>query len=58
MEKFQAKYQSELEEVRGKLLLRPSGTEELIRIMVWGEELSKIEILANKIAEELKGELE
>ena len=58
VEKFQAKYQSELEEVRGKLLLRPSGTEELIRIMVWGEELSKIEILANKIAEELKGELE
>ena len=39
---------------RGRVLLRPSGTEPLIRVMVEGEDSSQVERLAHQIAEVVK----
>lgn len=35
---------------RGRILLRPSGTESLVRVMVEGNELSEVQSIANKLA--------
>ena len=43
-------------EASGRLLVRPSGTENLIRITMWGDDKTKIEILANELKIKL-GEL-
>lgn len=42
---------------RGRVLIRPSGTEPLIRIMIEGEDQAKIEGYANELAELLKKRL-
>lgn len=47
-------YGKKLEVDNGRLLVRPSGTEDLIRITMWGEDDKKI----NNLAEELKNKLE
>ena len=39
---------------RGRILLRPSGTESVIRVMVEGSELSEVQTIANKLAEIVK----
>ncbi|MCP4145301.1 MAG: phosphoglucosamine mutase [bacterium] len=39
---------------KGRVLLRPSGTEPLIRVMVEGEDAKQVETLANQIAEVVK----
>lgn len=39
---------------RGRLLLRPSGTEPVIRIMVEGDETVAIDTLANEVAEAIR----
>ena len=36
------------------MLVRPSGTEELIRVTMWGEDEAEIEQLANELVEKLK----
>ncbi len=41
----------------GRLLLRPSGTEPLLRVMVEGPELPELEILACQLAELIRQEL-
>ena len=41
----------------GRVLVRPSGTEPLLRVMVEGEDLALIEKLANDISEVIKEEL-
>ena len=40
-------FNQKLESVEGRLLVRPSGTENLIRITMWGNDSDKIEALAN-----------
>ena len=39
---------------KGRVLLRPSGTEPLIRVMVEGEDAKQVEALANQIADVVK----
>jgi phosphoglucosamine mutase len=39
---------------RGRVLLRPSGTEPLIRVMVEGNDKSEVELLANNLASVVK----
>lgn len=46
-------YEKSLEEVSGRLLVRPSGTENLIRITMWGDDKAKIETLANELKTKL-----
>ncbi len=49
-----ADYEQKLEAIHGRALVRPSGTENLIRITMWGDEQERIELLANELAEKLK----
>ena len=39
-----------------RLLVRPSGTEELVRITLWGENQAEIDSLAEELAEKLTKE--
>jgi phosphoglucosamine mutase len=39
---------------KGRVLLRPSGTEPLIRVMVEGQDASQVEMLAHQIADSVK----
>lgn len=39
---------------RGRVLLRPSGTESVVRVMVEGNKLSEVQSIANKLAEAVK----
>lgn len=39
---------------RGRILLRPSGTETVVRVMVEGYELSEVQTIANKLADTVK----
>jgi phosphoglucosamine mutase len=39
---------------RGRVLLRPSGTEPVIRVMVEGEDPASVKSLANSIAEAVR----
>jgi len=40
---------------KGRVLLRPSGTEPLLRVMVEGEDGAKVKLCAEKIAEAVRG---
>ncbi len=42
----------------GRLLIRPSGTEPLIRVMVEGDDLLRVERLAREIADAIGKEIE
>ena len=46
-------YSKKLEAEDGRLLVRPSGTEPLIRITMWGKDESAITDLANQLKDEL-----
>ena len=50
-------YEEKLENVSGRLLVRPSGTEDLIRITMWGNDEQTINQLALALKDELKGVL-
>jgi phosphoglucosamine mutase len=41
---------------RGRVLLRPSGTEPLIRVMVEGEDSTEVEQVANHLAQVVEQE--
>lgn len=47
-------YNDKLKTVQGRLLVRPSGTEPLIRITIWGNDKIAIETIANKLKKELE----
>ena len=47
-------YSQKLDQIHGRLLVRPSGTENLIRIAMWGDDENTI----NKLVKELKTKLE
>ena len=46
-------YSKKLESEHGRLLVRPSGTEPLIRITMWGDNYQTIETLANELKDHL-----
>ena len=46
-------YSQKLESVSGRLLVRPSGTENLIRITMWGDNAKIINQLANELKTKL-----
>lgn len=46
-------FSKKLESVEGRLLVRPSGTENLIRITMWGNDEAKITDLANELKTKL-----
>ena len=48
-----SQYEEKVKSIDGRLLVRPSGTEDLIRITMWGNNENDI----NKLAEELKDKL-
>ena len=47
-------YSKKLEQEHGRLLVRPSGTEPLIRIILWGDNQDSITVLANELKDELE----
>lgn len=47
-------FEKKLAADRGRLLVRPSGTEDVIRVTLWGKDKGEIETLANELAEKLK----
>ena len=49
-------YNEKLKPINGRLLVRPSGTEPLIRITMWGDDESKITTITNELKTKL-GEL-
>lgn len=48
-----AGFKNQLEAEHGRVLVRPSGTENLIRITMWGDSQERIEALAKELAEKL-----
>lgn len=46
-------YSEKLDSLDGRLLVRPSGTEPLIRITMWGNDEKQIDRLANELKEKL-----
>ncbi|MBR3368229.1 hypothetical protein IKG45_00340 [Candidatus Saccharibacteria bacterium] len=54
VKKLLLEYNKKIESVSGRLLVRPSGTENLIRITMWGDDDKKIEKLANGLKKELE----
>jgi len=42
---------------KGRVLLRPSGTEPLIRVMVEGEQKRKVETIAQRLADLVRDQL-
>ena len=46
-------YSKKLEPLNGRLLVRPSGTEPLIRITMWGNDASAIDTLVNELKDQL-----
>lgn len=47
------KYEEKLKPVSGRLLVRPSGTENLVRVTMWGDNEKEITSLANELKNEL-----
>ena len=41
----------------GRIVVRPSGTEPLLRVMIEGEDLEYINVLANSVADVLRERL-
>ncbi len=48
-----AEFAGKLQAVRGRVLVRPSGTESLLRVTMWGEDQEKINVLARELANQL-----
>jgi phosphoglucosamine mutase len=51
--KLLEEYDEKLKSISGRLLVRPSGTEPLIRITMWGNDEEAITTLANDLKDEL-----
>lgn len=55
--KLLLEYDDKLKSVKGRLLVRPSGTEPLIRITMWGEDYDVIDRLAHELERSLTNSL-
>jgi len=54
VQKLIKSYEGKLVANSGRLLVRPSGTEDVIRVTLWGKNAGEIEALAEELAEKLK----
>ena len=52
-----SQFTEKVKPINGRLLVRPSGTENLIRITVWGDNKDKITALANDLKSSLSERL-
>ena len=52
-----SQYEEKVKSVNGRLLVRPSGTEPLIRITIWGDDEKNITALAEELKEKLSKNL-
>ena len=52
------RYEKKLADIDGRVLVRPSGTENVIRITMWGSDQDAIDMFANELAKEVKEVLE
>ena len=57
-EEILAEYEAKIGEMGGRMLVRPSGTEELIRITVWGENEGEIRAFAEELGGKIRGKLD
>lgn len=53
-QKIIEEFEDKVQKVFGRILVRPSGTESLIRITVWGDDQKAIKVLANNLKKELE----
>ena len=53
-----SKYDKILAKMGGRMLVRPSGTENLVRVTMWGRDEKQITDLAEKLIDELKEVME
>lgn len=53
-----AHFEEKVKSMNGRLLVRPSGTEPLIRITMWGNDEQTISLLANELKDKLKETLQ
>lgn len=49
-----AEYEEKLAEAAGRLLVRPSGTEDLIRVTMWGDDAAKIAAWAEELSAKMQ----
>ena len=52
--KLLTSYEEMAKELQGKVLLRPSGTEDIYRISLWGKDEKRIQELSQEIADKLR----
>ena len=57
IKKLLIEYAKKAEKMGGRILVRPSGTESLIRITAWGKDMAETESFIKELAEKLKMEL-
>ena len=57
IKKILKEYDTKIKKEQGRILVRPSGTESLIRVTIWGNDKNTIENISNEISKTIKERL-